>query len=293
MALRQRAPLAAPAEPVSSTAEPRRGPTVAGLRRLVRAAEQRGLRRAGAQERSARARLASSQAIWRLGLDAVDVALPRGGLAADGVHEIAAAAHGDAAVGTGFALALLRQLGASGPVLWCRSAQSTRETGRIHGHGLASFGLAAGRVVFADARRDADVLWALEQGARSGAFAVLLGEVDTASFTATRRLALAAAAGGTPLVLLRPHRELGASAACTRWRVGAAPSAPDILDLSAPGPPRWRVELTRCRGGRPGTWIVEWSHETHRFRLVAPSAARPLAARPPRAAFANLRAVNG
>jgi protein ImuA len=35
------------------------------------------------------------------------------------------------------------------------------------------------------------------------------------------------------------------------------------------GPARWRLELLRCRGGRTGCWLVEWSHETRGFALAA------------------------
>jgi protein ImuA len=37
-------------------------------------------------------------------------------------------------------------------------------------------------------------------------------------------------------------------AAVTRWRVATLPTTGEI---------GWRVELTRCRGGRPNTWIME------------------------------------
>jgi protein ImuA len=66
------------------------------------------------------------------------------------------------------------------------------------------------------------------------------------------------------------------SAATSRWRVAAAPAPPaepaEQRWAEGParlvGPPRWRIELTRCRGGRPGDWLVEWD-ETYRFRLAA------------------------
>jgi protein ImuA len=57
----------------------------------------------------------------------------------------------------------------------------------------------------------------------------------------------------------------------SRWRIAGAPSQPPP-DTPGLGPPRWRVELERCRGGRPGGWILESSeagHGPHPFRLVS------------------------
>ncbi|MEJ0066385.1 MAG: hypothetical protein WDM85_14005 [Caulobacteraceae bacterium] len=59
--------------------------------------------------------------------------------------------------------------------------------------------------------------------------------------------------------------------AATRWSIAPSPSeaAPGEPGL---GPPRWRVTLERCRGGRTGSWILEGKEEddaAHPFRLVA------------------------
>src|SRR3712207_8025245 len=58
--------------------------------------------------------------------------------------------------------------------------------------------------------------------------------------------------GGALGLLLRPdEEEAGASAALTRWRVGALPgTGSSAHDL---GDPRWRLDLLRCRGDRKST----------------------------------------
>ena len=126
-------------------------------------------------------------------------------------------------------------------------------------------------------RRDADVLWAVEEGLRCGALAAVVAEADLADFTATRRLSLAAQEGLTPGLLLRDDRLGPASAALSRWRIAALPGAPDPFDQRAPGNPRWALELVRCRGGRPMTCKVEWNRETGAFGLAAALADRPAA----------------
>src|ERR687885_87268 len=56
------------------------------------------------------------------------------------------------------------------------------------------------------------------------------------------------------------------TAAVTRWRVTALPSAP----LASPGVgrPRWRLELLRCRGADPASWIVEACDARGRLALA-------------------------
>ena len=215
---------------------------------------------------------AREDAGWSLGPD-LDEALPGGRLDRHGLHDVTAetARLWPCAVGFGLALvSRLRQAGAEGAILWCQSRRMAEEAGRIYGHGLAGFGLDPAGLLLVTAAKDKDVLWAMEEGLRARGLAAVIGETDDADFTASRRLALAATENRIPALLLRPPRNAGeASAAATRWRIGAAPMTADPWDERMPLHPRWRVELLRCRGGRPGAWIVEWNHATHRFSLAA------------------------
>ncbi len=251
---------------------------------------------------------------WRFGLDEIDARLPDGsnggGLATDALHEVCGMGPGDTGAATGFALALLKQLSAGDtepdtkrarPVLWCQNTSARREYGPVYSHGLRSFGLDPGRFVFVDVRRDTDLLWAMEEGMRTGCLGAVVGEVDDATFTQTRRLGLMAGNGCTPALLMRPHNNLAATAAHTRWRVSAAVGAPDVFDTRAPGAFRWQVELARCRGGRPGSWQIDWinhlngerSDETYRFRMAAATADRPAQPRDRRAPHASTLAATG
>jgi len=251
------------------------------LRRLLASAEQRTCQHQ--VNRRPVALVANSQTAprWQTGVAAIDAALPSTGLEAQALHEISGLAHADRAAATGYTAALLRQLlhvtdrAEPGTVLWCQNAETRHEFGPVHGHGLRSFGLDQERFLFVAAGRDRDVLWALEEGARCPDLAAVIGEVSALSFTATRRLSLAAAAGGTPVLLLRSERDLPLSAARTRWRVAARPGQADAFGLRLPENPRWHLELMRCRGGRPGTWTVEWDYETYRFRMAARVTSRP------------------
>ncbi|MGD9536911.1 MAG: ImuA family protein [Alphaproteobacteria bacterium] len=244
---------------------PRRDAAVAELRRLVH-----GLERAAA---APAVRPAEDHAV-PLGLAALDRALPGGGLGLGALHEVvpASPAGADAGAGAGFVAALLARLlagGVAGPVLWCLSDAVRRETGTPYAPGLAGFGLDPGRLLFARARRDADVLWAMREGLGCAALAAVVGEAEAAvDLAASRRLQLAAGASGVPgLLLWRRPAGVAPSAALTRWRVAAAPGL--VHSPEGPGRPRWRVGLERCRGGVPRTWLLEWRHETGDFALAA------------------------
>jgi protein ImuA len=241
-----------------------------------------------------------------LGLAPLDAALPGGGLALGALHEIMGAGpdEEDGAVPAAFAASLLARLpgGATGGlVLWCMQADD------LYAPGLAANALAPERLIVARCREDAETLWAMEEGLRSAVPVAVLGELATLSPTAGRRLQLACEASGVTALVLRRWREGGVaarqraapSAAVTRWRVAAAPSR-DIGD--APGGPRvpsgigtplWRLELLRCRGGAPGSWLVsagltdiegkEDRDAADHVALAAGLADRPAAARRARA----------
>ncbi|MEL7543968.1 MAG: hypothetical protein AAGJ70_09355 [Pseudomonadota bacterium] len=206
---------------------------------------------------------------------------PRGMLDPSGVHEITGVTYRDQPAACAFALALLARLTQASShvdhaaILWCQAARDAGEFGRLYARGLDGFaprrahqGGWAPNLICVEAATVRDVLWAVEEGARTPGLTAIMAQVGHVSFTESRRLALAAATGGTAVLLLRPHDDHAATAAATRWRIAAARSRPCLLSKAAPGNPCWSVALERSRGGRPGRWRVEWTHETHRLDLV-------------------------
>ena len=241
---------------------------IAALRRLILTA---GHQKTGPLSKRADAPSLVPQP-WTTGVADIDAALPAYGLNRHGVHEVMGGGHSDTAAASAYMLALLNRLpafpdaGARRFVLFCQTALERQEFGTLYGNGLRAFGLNPADIILVRAKND-EVLWALEEGARAGCLRAVIGELDTASFTQTRRLTLAAAAGETPILLLRPQRGSTTSAAETRWQVSAQPGNGDPLLPKAPHTPRWRIELSRCRGGRTGAWTVEWNYEAYRFGL--------------------------
>jgi protein ImuA len=205
-----------------------------------------------------------------LGVPEMQAHLPGPGLACGVLHEMAAADHGDrpAAFGFLFALTAAALRSRPGPAVLVATRRALLDFGRPCGHGLAQLGLDVGRLLIVETETDKDALWTIEDALRSQARpAVVAGAISgNLDLTVSRRLNLAAAAHTTPLVLLRTSIAAGTSAAATRWRIAAAPAARDRFGVFAG--PRWRVALERCRNGRPGQWLIEWTHVAHRFRLV-------------------------
>jgi protein ImuA len=213
------------------------------------------------------------------GLAAIDERLADGGLDGGGLHEIAAAGAAlseDAAATlfvTGIAARFAARPGFS--VLWALSRFD------LYAPGLEQAGLPPDRIVYAQGRKDADVLALAEDGLRHGTLACVVAEVKSADLTVTRRLQLAASDSGTPMLLYRRHRTLGRcpldmpSTAMTRWRIGCMPSLP--LPHPGVGRARWSVELLRQRGGNPFSLEVEACDATGRLALPAPAPDRAIA----------------
>jgi protein ImuA len=250
---------------------------------------------------------AQGAGMWTLGAAELDRHLGSG-LDAAALHEVkaessssgvaAGAGAGNWAAALGFALRLavrrLRNIeashGALPHILWCWPSVIARELGAPYGHGIAALGLNPSGWLFAETARAADALWAMEEGLRSESLALVIGVLDEAELTPARRLSLAAAEHLTPCLIVTDPRLSVAGSTATRWRVGAHRSASHPFDGAAPGAPRYAVALERCRHRpltrEPEPLLLEWSDETHRFRMAAAVAHRADA---PRATIGGAR----
>ena len=208
-------------------------------------------------------------AVLPFGIDVMDRHLPGRGLGLACLHEIAAAGpeveHGAAA--SLFVAGLAARL--EGIVLWVIEQRD------LFAPGLAVAGLHPDRLIIAEAGKA--VLLVMEEGLRHRGLAAVVGEVHgRLGLTASRRLQLAAEAGGVTGFVLRrtslsrvplkrtQHPDDPAPAepiaAATRWRISpllSAPPIPHAPEVPGLGRARWRVELLRCRSGTPSTWIME------------------------------------
>ncbi|MBL8837893.1 MAG: ImuA protein [Alphaproteobacteria bacterium] len=270
---------ASPPEPSARTTR------LAALRQLLAQAEH-ATRSAGPGPGPGR-----ESAVLPLDLPALRDHLPGHGLARGCLHEMTAASTADTAAAFGFVAALTGAALAArpGPAVLVVARRGLAGHGIPYGHGLRRLGVDVSRLIVVDVRNETDALQALEESLRAEAgLAAVAGVLGRSpDLTASRRLSLAAAASGAPLLLLRPAQVAGASAAATRWRIAALPAGRDAHGTFARW--RWAVTLERCRNGRPGHWTFEWDHAAHRLRAAAVLADRALPARPGQAAVRRAR----
>lgn len=199
-----------------------------------------------------------------LGLPALDAALG-GGLALGALHDLAPAGALQFGAAAGFAFGLAARIPSGKQVLFIQTGFAALESGTPYGPGIELLGLPLHRLLTLRVAQVRDVLWAMEEALKSSAVAAVLAELpeDAADLTATRRLSLAARAGGGLGLMLRQRPCPLPSAAITRWEIAAAPSLPDRF--GGLGRTAFDLSLSRNRRGRCGRWIVSWNHEERIF----------------------------
>jgi protein ImuA len=197
------------------------------------------------------------------GIDAIDQALPGGGLALGAVHEITEQGSDGARASLSalFAAGVLARI--PGPVIWCLHSRD------LFAPALARVGLHPDRVIYCETWKDAEVLPAMEEGLRHGGLAGVVGELVRLPLMPSRRLQLAAEASGVVAFALRRSGSARdeANACFSRWCVSPSPSGP-MVDL-AMGRARWHLDMLRCRGAESHSWTVEASDASGRLAVPA------------------------
>ena len=207
------------------------------------------------------------------GVPALDRHLPGRGLTLGALHEVVE--HGPAAEFAGsatfFTAGIATRL--KGPVLWCLTRRD------LFAPALMKVGLHPDRIIYAETSRDADVLPLIEDGLHQKGLGAVIGEVSRLGLTASRHLQVAAEASGVPALVIRRWWTVAQkdliklpTAASTRWRVSPVPS--EVVPASGLKRGRWQVELVRCRGAQPRSWILEACNAQGRLALPADLADR-------------------
>ena len=223
------------------------------------------------------------------GVASLDQALA-GGLICGALHEISPAAPLQGGAATGFAMTLAaRALRERGQAVWIQPDFTVTEAGALYGPGLDLMGLPMERLVILRVSHPRDALWAMEEALKCHAVAVVIAEFarEAADLTATRRLALAARAGGGLGLILHLNASSDGkplygqpfcrqpTTATTRWEVASARGARDRF--GGLGPTTFVLSLVKNRRGRTGQWRLSWDHHECIFATslslpVAPAA---------------------
>lgn len=187
-------------------------------------------------------------------LGPIVTAFPNQSFPIGAIHEFICNDIDDAASTSGFIGGLLNVLmGEHGSTLWISSSR------QLFPPALKSFGLEPDQFIFLDLK-ERDVLWAIEEALKCPALTAVVGETRDLSFTASRRLQLAVEESKVNGFILRKQcRHPNTTACVSRWNISALPSE-QLEELPGIGYPKWKVELSRIRNGKPGTWEVQWAN---------------------------------
>lgn len=192
--------------------------------------------------------------------DAVDHCMPHGGLPAGCIHEVKSASLASALAFSSILSA--RIAGDQGNVIYIAPDRS------LHPLGLLPYGIRLDQFLFLSVRRSQDVSWAVMEALRCSQVSAVITVLDGADLTASRRLQLAAESSGATGFLIGHVTSAPIAAPITRWKVSS--------HVGKPGQrfdePAWTLDLLYCRGGRPGTWIIEWRNQqlSTLFNQLAP-----------------------
>ncbi len=174
--------------------------------------------------------------------EAIDAALPGGGLPLGCVHEVQGSRLACAAA---FAAILAgRILRKGGQAVWVGPERCW------HLPGLLPYGLTPEKLVYVWARRAEDQAWAALEALRCRQVGAVLATIRQADLTLCRRWQLAAEESGATAFLLGTK----SASAITRWHIHSVRTPRGVeLDEAC-----WRVDLAYCRGGQPAQWLTRW-----------------------------------
>jgi protein ImuA len=196
------------------------------------------------------------------GLDLIKYSFPNASFPTGAVHEFISTTNEDATASLGFISGIVASLMKNGaPAVWISPRKWTFPPA------LKAFGLRPHHIIFIQAKKPVEILWAIEEALETDSFSAVIGDSKEISFLESRRLQLAVEQSKVTAFLLRRNPKNLATASVTRWRIKPLPTGKK--DLPGIGFPKWNVELLKVRNGKPGQWQMQWHNE--RFELVQQS----------------------
>ncbi|MBS1952220.1 MAG: hypothetical protein OJF59_002839 [Cytophagales bacterium] len=169
------------------------------------------------------------------------------------IHELISHRQEEVAATSGFVTVLLSMImGASGTSIWISASRN------VFPIALKAFGVDPDRFIFIDLKKEKDVVWAMDEALKCGAVSAVVGEIGEIDFKTSRRLQLGVEHSGvTGFIVRKASRNIGTIASVSRWKISSLPSEKSDR-LPGIGFPKWKVELSKIRNGKPGTWDVKW-----------------------------------
>ena len=187
-----------------------------------------------------------------LGLGPIEQAFPNGIFPRGAIHEFVSETKVEYAATFGFVSGLLSRLAAGNkPCLWICQSRA------FFPLSVTKFNLSPNQIIFINAPRTQDALWAFEEALKCNGLSAIVAEIPRISFSESRRLQLAAEKSKATGLLLRSTKYHNTTTSVARWHIKSLPSISDD-GLPGVGYPQWNVALSKVRNGKPGSWPVAW-----------------------------------
>jgi len=189
-----------------------------------------------------------------IGLGTVEKAFPNAVFPMGSIHEFIGITPEQTAATSGFIGGILAALMRKGGVcLWISTSNS------LFPPAIKLFGVEPDRIIFIEARRERDILWALEEALKCDRLIAVVAELREMDFSQSLRLQLAVEKSRVTGFVLRSNpSRVGNTACAARWQITSLPSEADE-GMPGVGLPKWGVQLLKVRSGNPGYWEVTWS----------------------------------
>lgn len=213
------------------------------------------------------------------GVEPLDAALPGGGLPAGALTEIF---YNSTSPGGAASLACIAARAAARATTFTNGRDFTNgrfvawiDTDEFYPPAAAALGLDPEKLFMIHPRDPGEALWTFEQTARSRAIAASILLITNTTIAVTRRLQLAAEAGGGLALLLRSAAGAGhPSAASVRLRAQAR-AAPAATPAAVLPPQRIEIEILKIRGTlSSNNFLIEIDHASGDVRGAAAAADR-------------------
>jgi len=181
--------------------------------------------------------------------DAVDRWMPYGGLPAGCIHEVKGASFASALTFSAILSASLA--GEQGNIVYISPDRS------LHPLGLLPYGTRLDQFLLVSVRRSQDLAWAVMEALRCPQVSAVMAVLDGLDLTDSRRLQLAAENSGATGFFLGHATSAPIAAPITRWKISS-----NLGELGQRfDEPAWKLDLLYCRGGRPGSWTINWRNQ--------------------------------
>lgn len=209
------------------------------------------------------------------GAPQIDLALPRGALATNALHEINPVCHRDQHPALSIALSLAarnlnqrNQDGKSGVILCFLLEDQAKNNIALTRQALASIGVGNDNFVIITAKHKDDLLWAMEEALHEQACSSVVAHLPVIDDPQKQRLSFIAKANNVPTILICNHKSSDTPLGLTTWSVEGSEAGDNQIT-----PAKTRLSLTSNQTNLPVMqWSIKWDSDKDKFHAASISA---------------------